>query len=78
MKFENEMLWSKSSYKPHYVDESGRSEAQKWIRNLCARFDKASISKCLGMKPDKIQEVLDMKLACKRALPFLSCSARLY
>ena len=64
VKFENEMLWSKSSYKPHYVDESGRSEAQKWIRNLCARFDKASISKCLGMKPDKIQEVLDMKLAC--------------
>ncbi|OLP85676.1 Extended synaptotagmin-2-B [Symbiodinium microadriaticum] len=62
VKFENEMLWSKSSYKPHYVDESGRSEAQKWIRNLCARFDKASISKCLGMKPDKIQEVLDMSI----------------
>ena len=62
VKFEEEMHWSKASYTPHYVEESGRSEAQKWIRNLCARFDKASVSKCLGMKPDKIQEVLDMSI----------------
>ncbi|CAE7171106.1 esyt2-b [Symbiodinium pilosum] len=62
VRFEDEMLWTKAAYKPQYVEESGRSEAQKWIRNLCARFDKASVSKCLGMKPDKIQEVLDMSI----------------
>lgn len=56
---EGETQWSPVSVRPTYEDMAEQSEVQRWIKNLCSRFDRASVASCLEISAERIQQVLN-------------------
>lgn len=56
---EGETQWSPISVRPFYEDMAEQSEVQRWIKNLCSRFDRASVASCLEISAERIQQVLN-------------------
>ena len=54
-----ETQWSAMSVRPSYEDMTEQSEAQRWIQNLCSRFDRASVASCLEISARRLQQALD-------------------
>ena len=50
---QGETQWSANAVRPSYEDMVAQSEAQRWIKNLCEKFDKASVAKCLEITPEQ-------------------------
>jgi len=54
-----ETQWSAMSVRPSYEEITEQSEAQRWIQNLCSRFDRASVASCLEISAQRLQQALD-------------------
>ncbi|CAK9023277.1 Extended synaptotagmin-2 (E-Syt2) [Durusdinium trenchii] len=53
VKVEGTTQWSAPGVRPTYDNMAEKSEAQRWIRNLCESFDKASVAKCLEISAEQ-------------------------